>query len=242
MTSGKTLRIDGIETRARLKEAAQRLFAERGLEGASVQEIVSAAGQRNNASLRYYFGTKLDLARELLVDGASMLDAHRQAMLDELEREGEPRLRAVLEALSRPVLELSKSPGQANYMRMVANFQLNNRAFLREALEERWNAGYKRCVAHLMKLAPQVPQPILEQRISLAGIYGNAVWAAREAALHAAVPGKLWSDAFTIANVMDTLQLFIEMPPSEETLALLEKDRVTAQGRNRPGRRATRPR
>jgi AcrR family transcriptional regulator len=220
--SGKTLRIDGAETRARLKETAQKLFAERGIDGVTVQEIVSAAGQRNNASLRYYFGTKLDLARELVIDGARMLDEHRQTMLDELERTGEPQLRAVLEALSTPVLELSKSPGQANYMRMVANFQLNNRAFLREALDDRWNAGYKRCVAHLMRLAPHVPKPILEQRISLAGIYGNAVWAARETALGADVQSKLWSDSFTISNVLDTLQFFIDMPPSSETLALLK--------------------
>jgi AcrR family transcriptional regulator len=221
--SGKTLRIDGAETRARLKETAQRLFAERGIDGVSVQEIVSAAGQRNNASLRYYFGTKLDLARELVVDGARLLDERRQALVDELERDGQPQLRKVLEALNIPVLELSEIAGQGNYMRMVANFQLNNRAFLREALEDRWNVGYKRCVGHLMKLAPQVPLAILEQRISLAGIYGNAVWAAREAALHANVPNKLWFEAFTISNVIDTFQLLIEMPPSGETLALLQE-------------------
>ena len=56
----------GLETRARLKEAAQRLFSERGVEGVSIDQMLAAAGQRNKASLHYHFGTKLDLVRELV--------------------------------------------------------------------------------------------------------------------------------------------------------------------------------
>ncbi len=224
--SVRTLRVDGAETRARLKEVAQRLFAERGIEGVSIQEIVSAAGQRNNASLRYYFRTKQDLARELVVDGARLLDERRQGMLDDLERDGGPKdIRSVLQALAIPVLELSDIPGQANYMRMVANLQLNHRAFLRDALADRWNVGYKRCNAHLLRLVPDIPQQLLEQRISLAGMYGNAFLAAREAGLQADPPNTLWSQAFTISNVLDTLQAFFEARPSEATLAMLKPAR-----------------
>ncbi|WP_050982978.1 helix-turn-helix domain-containing protein [Cupriavidus basilensis] len=83
----KTLRADGLETRARLKQAAQRLFALRGAEGVTVQEIVSAAGQRNNAALHYHFGSRRDLLKELVLDGAQRIDARRQAMLDQMEAE-----------------------------------------------------------------------------------------------------------------------------------------------------------
>ena len=103
-TPGKTLRSDGAETRIRLKEEAQRLFALRGLDGVSVQDIISAAGQRNSASLRYYFGNKLELARELVVDGARLIDEDRQARLDRLEAEGGINVRAVLGALLFPML------------------------------------------------------------------------------------------------------------------------------------------
>lgn len=230
--SVKTLRVDGVETRTRLKAAAQRLFAERGIDGVAVQDIVTAAGQRNNASLRYYFGTKTELARELVVDGARLIDERRQAMVDALEKHGPPTaLRGVLEALTIPVLELPEKTGHASYIRMVANLQLNNRAFLREALADTWNVGYKRCVAHLTRLLPHIPKPILEQRISLAGIYGNAVWAARETALDADTPSELWSKAYTISNVLDTLQFLVESSPSEATLALLPKTRQSAGAR-----------
>jgi len=111
-TSVKTLRVDGAETRTRLKEAAQRLFAERGIDGVTVQNIVTAAGQRNNASLRYYFGTKIELARELVVNGARLIDERRQTMV------------------AIPVRELLEKTGQASYIRMVANLHLNNRVRL----------------------------------------------------------------------------------------------------------------
>lgn len=223
--SVKTLRADGLETRARLKEEAQRLFALRGIDGVSVQDIVSAAEQRNNASLRYYFGNKLELARELVVDGARVIDEIRQVMLDALEREGNVTLPSVLDALTLPLLELSERTGQATYIRLIANLQLNNRAFLREALEDKWNAGYKRCFAHLARLLPDMPAPILEQRLTLAGnIYGNAVWAAWESSKDSEDPSRFWERSYTISNVMDTLQGVLETPPSARTLASVEAE------------------
>lgn len=223
LPSVKTLRADGIETRARLKEEAQRLFALRGIDGVSVQDIVSAAEQRNNASLRYYFGNKLELARELVVDGARIIDEVRQAMLDELEQQGKLTLPSVLDALTLPLIELSERTGQATYIRLIANLQLNNRAFLREALEDKWNAGYKRCFAHLARLLPDIPAPILEQRLTLAGnIYGNAVWAAWESSKDSEDESRFWTRSYTISNVMDTLQGVLETPPSARTLALVD--------------------
>src|SRR5260370_40898680 len=113
-TSGKTLRSDGAETRIRLKEEAQRLFALRGLDGGSVQDIISTAGQRNSASLRYYFGNKLELTRELVVDGARLIDEDRQARRDRLEAEEGINGRAVLGALLVPMLQIADRKGHAN--------------------------------------------------------------------------------------------------------------------------------
>lgn len=61
-------------------------------------------------------------------------------------------MRALLGALLFPMLDLADRTGQATYIRMIANLQLNNRAFLREALENKWNLGYQRCNALLPNL------------------------------------------------------------------------------------------
>lgn len=225
-TSGKTLRSDGAETRTRLKEEAQRLFALRGLDGVSVQDIISAAGQRNSASLRYYFGNKLELARELIVDGARLIDEDRQARLDKLEAEGNLSVRAVLDALTLPMLELADRTGQATYIRMIANFQLNNRAFLREALENRWNQGYQRCNEQLRSLLPQLAPALLDHRLSLVAIYGNAALAAWEASRDSGDGGRLWSPPYALASLMDSFESLLIAEPSDQTRALLERDRL----------------
>lgn len=220
-TPGKTLRSDGAETRIRLKEEAQRLFALRGLDGVSVQDIISAAGQRNSASLRYYFGNKLELARELVVDGARLIDEDRQARVDKLEAEGKVTVRAVLGALMLPMFDLAARTGQATYIRLIANLQLNNRAFLREALEDRWNIGYQRCNALLRALLPDVPAVIVDHRLSLVGIYGNAALAAWEASRDSGESGRLWSPDYAVSNLMDSFESMLATEPSAQTRALL---------------------
>jgi AcrR family transcriptional regulator len=231
-TLGKPLRSDGAETRTRLKEEAQRLFALRGLEGVSVQDIISAAGQRNSASLRYYFRNKLELARELVVDGARLIDEDRQARVDRLEAQGALSVRAVLGALLFPMLELAERTGQPTYIRMIANLQLNDRAFLREALENKWNAGYQRCNALLRDLLPDIDPAIVDHRLSLVGIYGNAALAAWEASRDRGEPGRLWAPGYAVSNLMDTFEGMLVAEPSEETRSLLndsKSNRETAR-------------
>ena len=223
----KTLRADGLETRARIKQAAQRLFAERGINGVSIDQILAAAGQRNKASLHYHFGTKLELVRELVVDGAKIIDEKRQAMVDQMEKDGSLTVRKLVEALILPVFELYSATGQSTYLRMIANLQLNNRAFLREALANTWNTGYRRCSLHLARIVTHIPQPILRQRLSLSNIVGNGILAAWERARDqdSSTIG-FWSSAFTLDNVLDVLRAMIEAPPAAPTLERLKVSRT----------------
>jgi len=89
------------ETRNQIKAAAQMLFARRGVDGVTVQEIVTAAGQRNNAALHYHFGSKEELIRQMVVDGAAVLDRRRREMLDEIEARGGPKSTRRRRALAR---------------------------------------------------------------------------------------------------------------------------------------------
>jgi AcrR family transcriptional regulator len=224
-----------METRARLKEVAQRLFSERGVEGVSIDQILAAAGQRNKASLHYHFGTKLDLVRELVIDGAKVVDEKRQAMLDQLEKDGEITVRKLMEALVLPVIELDSVTGQATYVRMIANLQLNNRAFLREALAETWNTGYRRCMKHMARLIPQIPRPILEQRLSLSSIAGNAFLAAWERSRDQGAQGSaFWAPAFTLDNVLDALVGIVSVPPAASTLDKFRPSSRTTEAGQRP--------
>ncbi len=61
-TSSRATRADGAEARARLLNAALRLFAEKGFANTSTRELATAAGV-NIAAISYYFGDKAGLYR-----------------------------------------------------------------------------------------------------------------------------------------------------------------------------------
>lgn len=208
-----------------MKKVAQRLFALRGIDGVSIKDIVSRSGQRNNTSLQYHFGSKEALIAELLIDGAKAVDAIRQSMLDELMACDEPlTVRAVVEALVRPVNRLTDDVECGDtYIRFLANLQTNHRKFFRSTLGDKWNAGYRRCLDLLRELLSDIPEPVLEQRISMMGIYANAIFAVKEAALdESSAPNRFWTPTHTLENIIDTLQAVLECTPSGATTALLE--------------------
>jgi len=212
-------------TRDAIKSAAQRLFAVRGVDGVAVREIVKAAGQRNAGALHYYFKTKEALVRELIVDGAKLIDRRRNAVLDDIERNGGPQdLRQIVEVLVWPATGLGKEPGiEETYLRFITALQMNQYALFIDALQNRWNSGYQRCLAQIRRLLPQMPIAILRQRMVFMGLLLNASLSAREAAFddrRRAHP--FWRAPHTLENLIDTIQCMLEGGVSEPTWEKLE--------------------
>jgi AcrR family transcriptional regulator len=210
MATASSLR--GDDTRELIKLAARRLFAARGVHGVTTRQIVEATGQRNGGSLHYYFRTKEALVRELIVDGARLIDGRRKAALAALEAEGGPRnLREVLEVLVWPATNLGSAEGEEDtYIRFISNLGLQQRELLDEVLGGQWNGGYQSCLDHIRGLLPGVPPAILEQRLVFLSLSLRAVMAAREAALdrkrsHA----RFWTAPDTMGNLLDTLEAML---------------------------------
>src|SRR3954454_12216164 len=119
--SSSARRSTSEDTKNDIKAAAQMLFARRGIDAVTVQEIVSAAGQRNNAALHYHFGSKEELIRQLVVDGAAVLDERRQGMLRQLEARGGPAtIREVVLVLVMPVIEFGEDERWRGYIRFTS--------------------------------------------------------------------------------------------------------------------------
>jgi AcrR family transcriptional regulator len=223
MSSRRNARATSEDTRNQIKAAAQMLFARHGVDAVTVQEIVDAAGQRNNAALHYHFGSKEELIRQMVVDGAAVLDERRRGMLDEIEARGGPRsIREVLLVLVMPVIELGEDERWRGYIRFTSNLQASDPNALRAALNNRWNTGYVACFNHLKTMLP-LPAAIIEQRLSIFSIYANSILSAHEAALETrnTKSSRLWGQRFTIENILDTLEATITCPMSEPTQAKL---------------------
>jgi len=93
------------ETHERILDAAQKLFAEKGLGSTSVRDITALAGC-NVAAVNYHFGGKENLYLESFRAMLGPLRDQRMAMMDELmERQPAPTLEEYLASFSEGFLE-----------------------------------------------------------------------------------------------------------------------------------------
>lgn len=89
-----------------LVEVAERLFAERGVNGVSLREIGAAAGQRNTGAARYHFGSKEGLVDAVFEHRMVPVNARREELLAELDSTGRAHeLRSLTEAFLLPLSE-----------------------------------------------------------------------------------------------------------------------------------------
>lgn len=206
--------------RARLKKTALRLFSERGIDGVSVRDIVSAANMKNGASLHYYFGTKDALVEELLIDCAERSDAARSERLDKLEAQGGPhRLSDVIRLLIEAEASLDygkrrEDSSGGGHMRFIMALQINHRDLVRSAMEHGDHAtAYLRCVEHIRHFLHALPVHVVRQRMVLMYIYIMATLAAREAARLAAVDDSpFWGTPDALDAIVETTCGLLEAP------------------------------
>ncbi|WP_184584309.1 TetR/AcrR family transcriptional regulator [uncultured Sulfitobacter sp.] len=197
----------------RLKGEAQRLFANRGIDGVTVRDIAKAAGQKNPAAVGYHFGSKEALIRELIVDGAKIIDARRNAQLDALEADGGPtRISQIVDILVYPSVNLAADGETDTYNRFLHMLTMSHRALFDDALEGRWNSGYQRCLEHLRMLMPSQSRTIQNQRFIFLESYLGGVLNARETRLgDTSRAHATWSDASTLAHFAATVTWMLEM-------------------------------
>ena len=205
------MRTDAAE---HLKAVALRLFAERGIDGVTVRQIAEAAGQKNHAVVGYYFGSKEALVRELIVDGARAIDIRRNAWLDSCEaKDGPNSVVEVIEGMIETSLDPDASLGDESFNRFFTLLVLSRRAFFMEALEERWNKGYQRCLDHLRRLMPEMPAAKKNERFVFLGSTLAAVLASRESELSdKSRPHRMWQSGATLKHAAKVIAAMIEAP------------------------------
>ncbi|MEU6775190.1 TetR family transcriptional regulator [Streptomyces sp. NPDC046759] len=109
------------DTRATLIRAAEQLFAAKGVDGASLNEIKRAAGQRNAMALQYHFGDRTGLLRAVLDKHLPAVDARREVLLQQYEDSGAEDLRSLAAALVLPAAaKLADPDGGREFLQVVA--------------------------------------------------------------------------------------------------------------------------
>ena len=210
----------GDLTRDKLKKAAEILFAERGFNAVSIRDIIDAAGQKNTGSLHYYFRTKEALARELVKDGVRRIDQDRNQRLDRIEADGGPQsIREIIELLAYPYFV------DGSYMRFLSRLMQDNYGLFLEGAEGQ-DSGFMRVIAHVHRLQPDIPMPVLLQRFQLMIVYLTSMIALQSGSGQGQeLWSRFWDEPGAQETLLDTVEGMLCQPASAQTVAALSPAR-----------------
>ena len=161
------------ETRERVLDAAERLFAERGLEAVSIRDITRAA-RANLAAINYHFGGKRELVAEIFSRRLTPLNQKRLALLDAAEQmaASKPaRLEAILEALIRPTVEQSFACacGSKTFMQLFGRCLSEPDAAVERLIHSHFEKIIQRFNAAILRVLPGLSEQELFWRMSFIG-------------------------------------------------------------------------
>lgn len=118
-------------------DAAERLFAERGIDAVSLRTINAEAGY-SEAALHYHFGTRDGLIRALLIRAQPAMFQARAAMVAALELQANPAVEAIAEALVYPLTAGMTENFRASVakLRFLVRLSFDRSPYLAQTFEE----------------------------------------------------------------------------------------------------------
>jgi AcrR family transcriptional regulator len=118
-------------------DAAERLFAERGIDAVSLRTINTEAGY-SVAALHYHFGTRDGLVRALLQRAQPAMFQQRATMVTALEAQAHPQVEAIVAALVYPLTAgmLEDFSASVAQLRFLVRLSFDRSPYLAKTLEE----------------------------------------------------------------------------------------------------------
>jgi AcrR family transcriptional regulator len=210
-----------MNTRARLLEAAERLFAERGIDAVSLREITRASGARNAIALQYHYTDRAGVLAAIEARHEPGIEAARHALLDEYEACGGGELRLLAAALVRPLAaKLSDPDGGPEYLRIQADLLSRPRP----VLGERWRTDPTNSMFRWRALVdPFLDEESVRLHRRFTAVLHTAVELGRRAA-----SGPHADDRLFTSYLIDVVTAMLASPVSAETRRLIRSRRRPA--------------
>jgi AcrR family transcriptional regulator len=218
---------DAENTKLRLIETAERLFADRGLDGVSLRQINVASGQRNASALHYHFGSRESLIEAIFVFRMSRIDARRCEMIDDVIAAGRQNdLRALMETKILPLSEqLDPSFEGNNYLRFFCEVRANPKIDFRKFVAGKYDIGVTRANNLIIAIQDHLPENLVRRRLYVeTGMIINAL--ADLESLMAARGHRVNSADVELAvnNIIDMAVGAINCPASQRVLQLAARE------------------
>ncbi len=164
---------EGNDLRDQILDSAELHFAENGFAGAALRDIAAGAGV-NQALIRYYFGTKEDLFKEVFRRRGGALSGQRHVLLDRLLAEkSAPSVEEIVQAYLYPQWDMKYSgPNGAAFVRLQARLHAEPEETALQLRREVYDASVKRYIAALEEALPGIPRDLISIRMAfLVGTY-----------------------------------------------------------------------
>ena len=154
------------DTKERLLDAAEEIFAEHGYGGTSLRAVTTAAAV-NLAAVHYHFGGKRELFQAVFERRVHGLNAERLRRLDELEQRPEPAsVEELVEALVDPAIQRATAgdEGWARFGRLIARLNSSGGEHF-EAIREVFKEIHLRFFPAFQKALPHLSEAELFWRV-----------------------------------------------------------------------------
>jgi AcrR family transcriptional regulator len=166
----KRLIARSADTRVRILDAAETLFADKGLESTSMRALTTLA-QVNLAAVNYHFGSKEGLIVAVYARRLGPVNQERLAQLDALERKGKASVEEILLAYVAPVMRLihDQNRGGEIFMRLLGRALYEPGAFLAQLFREEMEPVLNRFTIALQRCLPSLTAEDLFWRMHFGG-------------------------------------------------------------------------
>ena len=150
------------DTRARILDAAERLFMAHGYDGTSMRQITGEAGV-NLAAVNYHFGSKEALIQEVFRRRLNWLNEERMRALDEMEAAADGQAlkpSQIVDAFFGTMIRMAEDEerGGVIFLRLLGRTLTDPSDFIRAFLAHEYKTVVERYKEALFRSLPDVPK------------------------------------------------------------------------------------
>ena len=200
------------DTKERLLQAGERLFAKEGIHRVRLRELNELAGQRNSSALHYHFGSRDGLVTAILTRHQELVDGRLGERLDELEAAGKPApIRALVEAIVRPLSGELETRSGRDFLRIVPQVLPALSRNLRSGRPAPTTTETQRLLDLLERGMGALPPPVRRERLVAYALVLTGILADRALQIESGRPMVLDSEQF-VAHLVDTIAAALTAP------------------------------
>lgn len=212
-------------TRERILRTAERLFAQQGVTGVSLNTINKMARQKNKNAVHYHFGGKAGLIQAIYDKHAPVIAARRRDLLQDIDATGQTGLRPLIQALVVPVAEQASHDGGEYYIHISAELIATNTLSYYGSTDQALRINREMELSERIQQELGLPHLIIEARMLLVtGLLFHGLSDHLRIRDRAEAPSSLTSMPLFVSNLIDSICALLQTPPSAETQTLLGTD------------------